>query len=245
MQKNDEYNKMIVRYDLYRSVHKFIRKELYQFGGKLGTTDFRKILAITSIKDSFDNIVFDLKMHAQKEEKYFTPLFEKKQSIVHKQVEQAHFSQQNELVVFQGLFETAIKTVDDEERVVQGRHICSSYDEFLSDNLLHFYQEENILMPELWKLYSDKELQQVTIDSYKGLPEEVLLDSSSFFPVLNFFEKRTYLQDIKEACSPELFLEIWKRSLVSEGCFTTDEKSAFAIEFDLPLSLFAAQKNQI
>ncbi len=51
--------KMIVRYDLYRSVHKFIRKELYQFGEKLGTTDFRKILAITSIKDSFDNIVFD------------------------------------------------------------------------------------------------------------------------------------------------------------------------------------------
>ncbi len=164
---------------------------------------------------------------------------------MHRQVEQAHFSQQDELVVFQGLFETAIKTVDDEERVVQGRHICSSYDEFLSDNLLHFYQEENILMPELWKLYSDKELQQVTIDSYKGLPEEVLLDSSSFFPVLNFFEKRTYLQDIKEACSPELFLEIWKRSLVSESCFTTDEKSAFAIEFDLPLSLFAAQKNQI
>ncbi|MFU7503207.1 MAG: hypothetical protein ACE1S7_07475 [Candidatus Tisiphia sp.] len=62
------------RYDLYRSIHKFIRKELYQFEEELGKTDFRKIAAVTDIKDSFDNIIFDLEMHAQKEEKYFTPL---------------------------------------------------------------------------------------------------------------------------------------------------------------------------
>ncbi len=225
----------VLRYDLYRSVHKFIRKELYQFGEKLGKTDFRKIGDVTSIKGSFDNIVFDLKMHAQKEEKYFTPLFNKKGSTVHKHVEQVHFNQQDELMEFQGLFETAIKTVDDEARVIQGCHICSSYDQFLSHNLLHFYQEETILMPELWKLYSDKELQQVTVDSYKGMPKHVLLDSSGFFLGLNFLEKRTYLQDLKEACSPEMFFEIWKRTLVSAGCFTADEKSAFAIEFDLPL----------
>ncbi|MCC8416298.1 MAG: hemerythrin domain-containing protein [Rickettsia endosymbiont of Gnoriste bilineata] len=232
---------MKIRYDLYRSVHKFLRKELCQFGEKLGKIDFRKIVAVTSIKDSFDNIVFDLKMHAQKEEKYFTRLFDKKGSTVHKHVKQEHFNQQDELMTFHGLFETAIKTVDDEERVVQGLHICSSYDQFLSRNLLHFYQEENILMPELWKLYSDKELQQVTIDSYKGLPKHVLLDSSSFFPVLNFLEKHTCLQDIKEACSPELFFEIWKRTLVSEGCFTADEKYTFAIEFDLPLIVDSAE----
>ncbi|MCC8399193.1 MAG: hypothetical protein LN563_01220 [Rickettsia endosymbiont of Platyusa sonomae] len=109
---------MKIRYDLYRSVHKFIRRELCQFGEKLGKIDFQKIVAVTSIKDSFDNIVFDLKMHAQKEEKYFTPLFDKKGSTVHKQVKQEHFNQQDELMTFQGLFETAIKTVDDEERVV-------------------------------------------------------------------------------------------------------------------------------
>jgi iron-sulfur cluster repair protein YtfE (RIC family) len=229
--------KMIMRYDLYRSVHKFIRKELYQFGEKLGKTDFRKIEAVSNIKDSFDGVVFDLTMHARKEESYFTPLFDKKGSIVHKHVEQAHFSQKEELEAFQGLFETAIKIVDDEERVVHGCHICSSYDQFLSHNLLHFYQEENILMPELWKLYSDKELQQVTVDSYKALPEHVLLDSSSFFPVLNFLEKRTYLQDLREACSPNLFVEIWKRTLVSEDCFTSDERSTFATEFDLPLTI--------
>jgi hypothetical protein len=229
--------KMIIRYDLYRSVHKFIRKELYQFGEKLGKTDFRKIEAVSNIKDSFDGIVFDLTMHARKEESYFTPLFDKKGSTIHKHVEQAHFSQKDELSAFQGLFETVIKIVDDEERVVHGCHICSSYDQFLSHNLLHFYQEENILMPELWKLYSDKELQQVTVDSYKGLPEHVLLGSPSFFPVLNFLEKRTYLQDLKEACSPKLFVEIWKRTLVSEDCFTSDEKSTFATEFDLPLTV--------
>ena len=226
----------MLRYDLYRSVHKFLRKELYQFGEELSKTDFRKIEAVTGIKNSFDKIVFDLKMHAQKEEKYFTPLFDKKGSTVHKHVEQAHFNQQDELMEFQGIFENAIKTVDDEERVIQGCHICSSYDRFLSNNLLHFNQEETILMPELWHLYSDKELQHVTVDSYRGMPEHVLLvGSSSFFPVLNFLEKRTYLQDLKEACLPETFLEIWKRTLVSEGCFTNDEKSAFAIEFDLPL----------
>lgn len=32
-----------------------------------------------------------------------------------------------------------------------------------------------------------------------------------------------------------MFFEIWKRTLVSEDCFTNDEKSAFATEFDLPL----------
>ena len=229
--------KMPIRYDLYRSVHKFIRKELYQFGEKLGKTDFRKIEAVSNTKDSFEGIVFDLTMHARKEESYFTPLFDKKGSTVHKDVEQAHFRQKDELQAFLELFETAIKILDDEERAVHGCHICSSYDQFLSKNLLHFYQEENILMPELWKLYSDKELQQVTVDSYKALPEHVLLDSSSFLPVLNFLEKHTYLQDLKEACSPKLFVEIWKRTLVSEDCFTSDERTTFATEFDLPLTL--------
>lgn len=225
----------MLRYDLYKSVHKFIRKVLYQFGEDIGKTDFREIAAVTGIKESSDNIAFDLKMHAQKEEKYFTPLFNKKGSTVHKHVEQVHSSQQDELIEFQGVFESALKTVDNEERVIQGYHICSLYDKFLSDNLLHFYQEETILMPELWNLYSDKELQQVTVDSYRNLPKHVLLGSPSFFPVLNSLEKHTYLQDLKEACSPQMFLEIWKRTLVSEGCFTNDEKSAFAIEFDLPL----------
>ncbi|WP_342279031.1 hemerythrin domain-containing protein [Candidatus Tisiphia endosymbiont of Myopa tessellatipennis] len=235
----------MLRYDLYRSVHKFIRKKLYQFGEELGKTDFRKIAAVIGIKDSFNNIAFDLKMHAQKEEKYFTPLFNEKGSTVHKHVEQVHYDQENELMEFQGIFENAIKTVDDEERVIQGCHICSLYDKFLSNNLLHFYQEETILMPELCHLYSDKELQQVTVDSYRGLPKHVLLDSSSFFPVLNFLEKRTYLQDIKEACSPEMFLEIWKRTLVSEGCFTNDEKSTFAMEFDLPLKGTTADSTEL
>lgn len=167
---------MKIRYDLYRSVHKLLRKELCQFGEKLGKIDFRKIVAVTSIKDSFDNIVFDLKMHAQKEEKYFTPLFNKKGSTVHKHVEQEHSKQKDELMEFQGIFKNAIKTVDDEKRVIQGCHICSLYDKFLSNNLLHFHQEETILMPELWHFYSDKELQQVTIDSYRTLPKHVLLD---------------------------------------------------------------------
>ncbi|WP_341748372.1 hypothetical protein [Candidatus Tisiphia endosymbiont of Dascillus cervinus] len=44
----------MLRYDLYRSVHKFIRKKLYQFGEELGKTDFRKIAAVIGIKDSFN-----------------------------------------------------------------------------------------------------------------------------------------------------------------------------------------------
>lgn len=62
------------RYDLYRSVHKFLRKRMYRFGEELGKIDFQKTAAVIDIKNSFDDIVFDLKMHAQKEEKYFSPL---------------------------------------------------------------------------------------------------------------------------------------------------------------------------
>ncbi len=42
-----------------------------------------------------------------------------------------------------------------------------------------------------------------------------------------------------------MFLEIWKRTLVSEGCFTNDEKSTFAMEFDLPLKGTTADSTKL
>lgn len=221
------------RYDLYRSVHKFIRRELFQFGEKLGKTDFRNKEAVIATKESFDGLAFDLTMHAQKEEKWFTPLFKSKGSVVSQHNEKEHSDQPAELKSLQDLFTAAIETADTETRIVQGNHIRSSYDIFLAHNLQHFYEEENVLMPELWSLYSDAELRHVTIESYKALPPFVLLDSANFFPVLDYIEKHTYLEDLKAACPPETFREIWSRALASGECFTTDEASTFATEFGL------------
>jgi hypothetical protein len=223
------------RYDLYRSVHKFIRRELFNFGEKLGKTDFRRVPEIIVTKHSFDEIAFSLQMHARKEETYFTPLFARKGIIVPGSVAQDHVKQQVELEKFQSVFEEATGIEVEEARIVVGRRICSLYDQFLSHNLLHFHQEETLLMPALWDVYSDKELRQVTIDSYQSLPEHILLDSAVFFPVLNYHEKLTYLQDLSKACSGETFAEIWRRALASEDCFTDDEKSDFTKELNFPI----------
>jgi hypothetical protein len=225
----------MLRHDLYRSVHKFIRRELLRFGEKLAQTDFRKIPDITVTKGAFDGIAFDLQMHAQKEEKYFTPLFEQRGVTVHEDIGCDHSKQQAELRKFQQIFEEVIGMESEEERIAKGQHICSLYDQFLSSNLLHFHQEETVLMPALWELYSDGELREITLISYRSMPTPVLLDSTSFFPVLNTLEKRDYLHDLREVCSHEIFLEIWKRALASEDCLTEDEKATFSLEFNLPI----------
>jgi iron-sulfur cluster repair protein YtfE (RIC family) len=227
------------RYDLYRSVHKFIRREMFQFGEKLGRTDFRNKEAVAGIQKSFDELAFDLAMHAQKEEKWFTPLFTSKGSAVCQLTKKEHSDQPGVLIALQDLFKTAIEAEDVEAQIVQGNHIRSEYDKFLAHNLQHFYEEENVLMPELWRLYDDEALRQVTIDSYKALPPHVLLDSASFFPVLDPTEKHTYLEDLQKACPKEVFNEIWQRA-TSAGCFTADEASDFCSEFGLPLTRSAA-----
>lgn len=218
------------RYDLYRSVHKFIRREMFRFGEKLGMTDFRNKKAVTVTKESFDGLAFDLKMHALKEEKWFTPLFAAKGSDVSKITEADHANQESVLDTFKGLFNTALDAENVEAQLTQGNQIRSEYDKFLAHNLEHFHQEETVLMPELWKLYNDEELRQVTINSYKALPPPVLLDSANFFPVLDSTEKHTYLTDLKLACSQETFCEIWKRAL-SAQCFSPEETEQFYAEF--------------
>ena len=223
------------RYDLYRSVHKFIRKEMFRFGEKLGMTDFRNKESVTGIKESFNDLAFDLTMHAQKEEKWFTPLFKSKESTISDHTEKDHSDQPKVLEALQNLFKTTLElseSKDVEWQIAQGNHIRSEYDKFLSSNLQHFHEEETVLMPELWNLYNDEELRKVTIDSYKALPLPVLLDSANFFPVLDPTEKHTYLADLKQACPSEVFNEIWQRAN-SAGCFTSDEALFFSTEFDL------------
>ena len=225
------------RYDLYRSVHKFIRREMFQFGEKLGRTDFRNEEAVTGITKSFDDLAFDLTMHARKEEKWFTPLFTSKGSAVCEHTEKDHSDQPDVLAALQNLFKTALELLgskDVEVQIAQGNHIRSEYDMFLSHNLQHFHEEETVLMPELWRLYDDAALHQVTIDSYKALTPPVLLDSANFFPVLDSTEKHTYLEDLQKACSQETFREIWQRA-TSAGCFTADEVFDFSREFGLAL----------
>lgn len=118
-------------------------------GEELSRADFRNKEAVAVIVKSFDNLAFDLTMHAQKEERWFSPLFTSKGSAVCNLIEEDHFNQPGVLVALQDVFKTALELEDVSAQIIRGNHIRSEYDKFLCHNLQHFHEEETVLMPEL------------------------------------------------------------------------------------------------
>ena len=71
------------------------------------------------------------------------------------------------------------------------------------------HEEETVILPELQRLYTDKELKAVEAETYHHMTTAELIHMMEIlFPHMNPDDKEAFLTDIKES-QPEKFIEAW------------------------------------
>ena len=66
------------RPDVYRSIHKALRKAMFEFSYAVGRTDYSDELELSHLNDLFNHLIHMLNSHGEKEDKICLPLLESK-----------------------------------------------------------------------------------------------------------------------------------------------------------------------
>lgn len=221
--------KDIVRYKFYRE-HKYVSFALNDLERQIAKTDFRALKEVEKVKTEFEAVVQMLKGHARYENDSLHALLRKKQSALYEHTEADH-QQYDEIL---GDLSLRLKEIlaeqSDDERVEAGYQFYLWYRKFVGENLIHLHEEETIILPELQRLYTDKELKTVEADTYRRMTSEQMIDMMQIlFPHMNPDDKEVFLIDIKES-QPEKFVEAWQGI---QPHLSTEEREILIQKLDL------------
>lgn len=200
-----------MRYQFYRE-HKYVSAALNDLERLIARTDFCNVSAVEEIKNSLFELTGLLQGHAEYENERLHFLLKQKGSSIfsHTHVEEDHEAQDQQLSAIAQILQDITEENEREKRIEMGYQLYLTYRKFVSDNLAHLHEEETKILPELQKLYSDSELQQVEAETYREMtPEEMIDMLKILFPCMNCYDKQAMLFDIL-ALEPEKFKIVWQ-----------------------------------
>lgn len=220
---------MSKRYRIYRE-HKYVLCFLAEFEQFIAKMDFRSQVQVDELSNKIDSLIALMQGHAEHEDKTIHQLLRNKGSQVQIQIEAEH---QFHNEIFTRLKEK-LKLIQVcknlEERISLGYEFYLSFREFEAENLKHINEEENIIMHELQRLYTDEELRTgIDFKTYEIMSaDEMVHMLKVLFPTYNVEDKKVFLKDILDA-QPEKFKIIF--SEVSSQLLTQDEKIEIMDQF--------------
>lgn len=194
-----------MRAKLYRE-HKYVSAALNDLERLVAKVDFTCDDDLKQIQSEYKEIHSMLLAHAHHENENIHILLEKKGSRVHLHAHADHDEMDQKLIHLQNLLD---QIADSSDRVEAGYEFYLEYRKFVGDNLLHLYEEETKILPELQRLYTDEELRHIEFPVYQKMTVEQMIHMISIlFPQMNFYDKQAFLLDINLA-QPEKFDQIW------------------------------------
>lgn len=200
-----------MRYKLYRE-HKYVSSSLNDLERLMARTDFCDFAALEEVERAFRALAEMLKGHAQYENERLHPLLKQKNSPLSActHIEEDHAMQDKQLVEIEDMIRGIFRESEMEKKIEQGYHLYLTYRKFVADNLVHLYEEETEILPELQRLYSDSELQQIEAPTYREMtPEQMIQMIEVLFPHMNTHDRQAILVDIL-TLQPEKFDIIWE-----------------------------------
>ena len=207
-----------MRYQFYRE-HKYVSAALNDLERLIAQTDFCNSTAVEEVKNSLSELTELLEGHAQYENERLHLLLKQKSSSIlsDTDVEKEHAAQAQQLLEIRETLQAITEVDDRSKRIEIGRQLYLTYRKFVSDNLAHLHEEETQILPELQKLYSDAELQQVEAQTYREMTSEQMIEMLQIlFPHMNVYDKQSILLDIF-TLEPEKFETVWQTMQHSLG----------------------------
>lgn len=168
---------MTQRYNVFNQIHKGLRALLYDTALCIQQTDFNTAAAQQTIDKVL--LVVDLfDEHAHHEDAHLLPLAEKHNPRLVEEFESEHEVDHR---LSQSLRDHAAAwavAATESEKVMHGQAIFYAFNEFIAFNLYHMNKEENMLLLNLWKHYTDNDLHMAERAIIENIQPETLMTES-------------------------------------------------------------------
>jgi hypothetical protein len=147
------------RPSLYRDIHKGIRVMIFDLVQKAGRTDFNEERELSILRNETRSIFELLSGHAEHENTFIGPVVEAKAPELIHLVGAAHDDQEKTLAELEEL----LLSIDpaSQSAVSVGHSFVVRLSRFFGDVMVHMSDEEDQIMPALWKTMTDGELMEV------------------------------------------------------------------------------------
>jgi len=201
------------RYRLYRE-HKFLRAILSDLENRIARADFTDLSQLLEIKNKMEYIFGIIEGHAKHENEIIHALLRAKGTSIVDSIEADHKSYKAMFEILRGMLTeilNILETGNEVELIAKGYEFYIAYRKFIAFDLQHINAEETLIMPELQKYYSDKELKEkIDFPVYEQMSSDDMIGMMMvLFPHMNINDKEHFLSDLQES-QPKKFLEAWK-----------------------------------
>jgi hemerythrin-like domain-containing protein len=176
------------RQDLFTSIHKAIRRIIYDVGLNIQIIDFRNEPTDHGMLSRLQHVLEMLQEHGTHEEKIIfaaTQAFEPKmvQMFMEEHVEiHKKISQMHDVI-------EAIKRENDEGRIEKGARLSWLFHDLVAFYMAHMNKEEETLLPLTWKYFTDEQLSTMRTNIQRNTtPERYREWLTWLFPSLNNYE---------------------------------------------------------
>lgn len=202
---------MSTRFDIYREVHKGVRKALFDLALQAGSTDFSRTEALQRLREQFSLTHNLLEVHAHCEDTYVEPLLQQCDARVAGEISAAHENLDATVSRLQQRLDAL--AVDQADIADQGRSLYLDLTRFIGAYLQHIADEEQQFMPLLWERFDDPQLMQLETTIRGSIPPAVLANFLSFMiPAMNHDERAGLLTGLKQAAPSEVYTGICQLS---------------------------------
>ena len=217
------------RFDLYRMIHKTLRKQMFDTVYALGRVDVVDDLEFHAALDSVNTLAEACEHHLQKENNYVHPAMEARSPGSTRQILDEHFEHIEDIDFIRAEV-TRIRGVASEARAAETHRLYLHLTHFVADNLKHMRHEELEHNAVLWAKYSDAELMAIEQRIIANVaPEEMMAILKVAIPAIAHQERAAMLGGMKQSEMPRQAFEAVVQ-LAREGLATRDwDKLARAI----------------
>jgi hypothetical protein len=188
------YEAGTMRVDLYTTIHKAQRFQMFELANTIGCADMGDDALAATLAERVRHTIEHLRDHAQNEEMYIHPLFERAGSGADS--------------LRQGHAELEADLQEIEHVLGEGRQqdLYATYMRFLGKYLLHLSEEEDAQKQILWPRYDDQALNAV-LDRFKAERprEKAAADLEFMLPALSIPELLTLFRGMKHSAPPNVF----------------------------------------
>lgn len=148
------------RVDLYRMIHKALRKQMFDVIYGLGRVDAQADSQVNAAIADVLALMGACESHLNKEAAYVHPAMEARAPHSTQQISNEHDAHVEaiELIREQAL---AVRTANGSERELALHRLYLTLSVFVGENLIHMHQEEQEHNAVLWACYSDAELLEI------------------------------------------------------------------------------------
>lgn len=211
-----------MRFRFYRE-HKYVSHKLNELERAVAKADFTSDEGYRAICEKWQELKEMLSEHANYENNYLHPLLKNKGSKLFEEVEKDHEKQEKDLKDLSMALES-LKQIDDVEELAEKSYqFYLQYRRFVGENLLHLYEEETVLLPELQRLYTDRELMEADKEIFNIMTDDQMVEMLQvLFPHMNPQDQGAILNHIHEM-TPEKHHRVKEKVVsIEKGVYLED-----------------------